>query len=351
MAAIEITHVLTLDRDFRHSAVVVLDIVLLLSAQVLFVHRGETVHPGFRHYAALVGQVAFVAVPVLLFGHPWIAAVGLAGGSALLLLRGPARWVAFAALCALSAAAPLLTGAGVTTAALSAATTASTGLVVWALPRGRARWSGPVAQAGAVSEERLRVSRDLHDLLGSGIFAIKLKSELAHRLLPANPGAAKEAVGEVLTIADRTLSDVRSVAMGYRLLSVHDSIRSARSLLASAGVAVRVELDGGSVPEPAGTVLAVVLREGVTNVLRHSAARFCEIRVRRDAGAVTMDILNDGAHDAPLDGGSGVRNLCERVHALDGVLTAGRVGADHYHLRAAIPLGEGGSGGRVRYGR
>jgi two-component system sensor histidine kinase DesK len=194
----------------------------------------------------------------------------------------------------------------------------------------------------AVAQERLRFSRDLHDLLGYSLSAITLKSELTHRLLPDNPARAREEIVDILDIARRALTDVRSVASGYRDLSLPEEAESARSVLSAANVDVRMRLDFAHVPPDVSTLLATIMREGVTNVLRHSKAEACEISVCPDGSAIVIEIINDGVPERPPDdspvGSNGLDNLSGRVDAAHGRLTAG-VGPDgRVRLSARIPL-------------
>jgi len=194
----------------------------------------------------------------------------------------------------------------------------------------------------AVAAERLRFARDLHDLLGYSLSAISLKSELTHRLVTKNPDRAEEELSQIIDISRQALTDVRSVASGYRELSLDDEAQSARSVLLAADVNVRMAIDYHDLPPRVRTVLATVLREGVTNVLRHSKAEHCEIAIRQTDSDVTIEITNDGVPVTPrqrsLDSGSGIQNLSNRVSKLDGQLTTSTDAAGHFHLRATIPM-------------
>src|SRR4029450_13847560 len=150
------------------------------------------------------------------------------------------------------------------------------------------------------------------------------KSELTLRLVSKNPDAQKELV-EILAISRKALADVRSVANGYRELSLDSESEPARSLLVAADVDVTVEIHDGDLPTHLKTVLATVLREGITNVLRHSNAKRCEISMRQTDGRVWLDIVNDGVQTnrAQSDGGSGIPNLSARIADLHGQLVAG----------------------------
>ncbi|GAA3411117.1 hypothetical protein [Streptosporangium vulgare] len=139
------------------------------------------------------------------------------------------------------------------------------------------------------------------------------------------------------------------MASSYRDLSLDDEMASARSVLAAAEVVVTVKYERGDLPPRIRTVLATVLREGVTNLLRHSEAGNCGVTVARDEHAVSIEIVNDGVRDIGDSGdhGDGIGNLRSRVEALGGTLTAAAGPEETYRLHAVIPLRDGGDGGDV----
>ncbi len=344
LTVVEIGHVLLLGRDVTRTAVPIAVIVLLSAVQLFYFSRP---HAPLRFpigHLVLTCQVALTFAPVFVFDHPWIVVPGLPAGSVLLVLPPLAGWVGYAVVVAAAGVVQATTGGDTTAVVFGLITVAMTGLVVRGLPwlallATRLDESCAELEWCAVADERERVSRDLHDLLGYGLTAIKVKSELVHRMLPDRPAEARESVAEILDITRLALVDVRSVALGYRLLSVRETVKSATAVLTSADVAVRMEMDDSPVPEPAATVLATLVREGVTNVLRHSKAENCEIAVRRSGDQVLLDIVNDGAGATTRDrSGSGVRNMTRRVHEIGGVLTAGRAADGRFHLHASIPL-------------
>ena len=176
--------------------------------------------------------------------------------------------------------------------------------------------------------------------------AITLKSELTVRLLAVDAGKAREELVDILGLARQALSEVRSVAGGYRELSLEAECRSAESVLAAADVEVGIDVGHAHLPPQTDSALAVVLREGVTNVLRHSHADHCEIVLRQAADAVRLDIVNDGvngggvvpdARRGPGEKSSGIDNLSERVSRLGGELGT-RLDADgRFRLWASLP--------------
>src|SRR5262249_3539777 len=132
---------------------------------------------------------------------------------------------------------------------------------------------------GAVNEERLRFARDLHDLLGHSLSTIVLKSELAGRLVP--PGRAAAEIADVQRAARDALQQVRAAVAGYRRPSLVSEIAAARELLAAAGIDARIGPSPAALPLAADGLLGWAVREGVTNVVRHSRARLCTIRLTK----------------------------------------------------------------------
>ncbi|MET1071640.1 MAG: histidine kinase [Umezawaea sp.] len=318
-------------------------LALMMVLQLGFFSRPGAAVRGWHGYAALAAQALLTFVPMAFYGEAWTGMPGFLAGDALLVLRLTAGWTAFAVITAVTGVVQArLTGIPLEIAYIVNLTIV-VGLVVYGLSRLR----GLVHEldearrevAGlAVARERLRFARDLHDLLGFSLSAITLKSELTHRLVPRQPERAQRELGEILEISRQALADVREVASSYRELSLEDELASARSVLAAAEVVVQVRAEHAELPPGVRTVLATVLREGVTNLLRHSKAEQCSISVSRTGGSVDIEVVNDGVRAAvSTDHGNGIGNLTQRVRALGGTLTADADG-DHYRLRASIPL-------------
>ena len=209
----------------------------------------------------------------------------------------------------------------------------------------------------AVSEERLRFARDLHDLLGHSLSSITLKSELAGRLLAdagERSGAAKE-VRDVQAIARGALREVREAVSGYRSPSLEEELAGAREMLEAAGISCRVHNGVGALPTDIRAIMTWTVREGVTNVVRHSRAKRCEIRLTRDGDLIRAEVRDDGRGPGPNSaaggaGGNGLAGLAERVEASGGRLEAGPLPDGGFRLRADLPLGRGvreKDGGRV----
>jgi two-component system, NarL family, sensor histidine kinase DesK len=190
-----------------------------------------------------------------------------------------------------------------------------------------------VAQLAA-SEERLRLARDMHDLTGQSLSMITLKSELAARLLGRLPGSAErdrvqDEIEQVAAVSRQTLRDIREAISGYRRPTLAVEIITARTALASAGIAARDEADlmvlSGTFDPDAEAALAWCLREAVTNVVRHSGAQNCCINLTSRAGTMSLTVRDDGRGLAdaasPRDrAGSGLHGMSERLSAVGGTL-------------------------------
>src|SRR5213592_2277305 len=163
----------------------------------------------------------------------------------------------------------------------------------------------------AVGEERLRFARDLHDLLGHSLSVIALKSELAGRLIKSTPGLAAHEVDDIESVARDALREVREAVAGYRQPSLKAELAGACEALTAAGVELRAEEDHPALPAAVEAVLAWTVREGVTNVMRHSQAKRCAIRITSRDGRASVDVIDDGRGGFP-EAGSGLRGLEER---------------------------------------
>ncbi|MDX8146346.1 histidine kinase [Lentzea sp. BCCO 10_0061] len=297
--------------------------------------------------AALGGIAVLVLVPQFVFHDPFVGGVpGFLAGAAALVLPRRQGWAVFAVVVAGQGVVHAVLGSAPTDVVWGLMATTNHGLALYALTRLRSmvtelQEAREELATAAVTEERLRFARDLHDLLGYSLSAITLKSELTHRLAVVDPERARQELTEVLEISRQALADVRSVALSYRELSFDEESRSAQALLSAADIEVTVRIDAcDHLPGEVRVTLATVLREGVTNLLRHSKAEHCEIVLASSPHLVTMDIINDGipATERRTGHGSGIGNLTTRVRALGGDLHAGLTSEHAYRLRAEIPL-------------
>ncbi|MGH3418921.1 MAG: sensor histidine kinase, partial [Streptosporangiaceae bacterium] len=274
---------------------------------------------------------------------------GFLAGSVLLLVPGRRAGIAFAAVVAsVPALWPLARLSGLTPLERASAVVfltafaAMLGLMVYGLS-----WLARLAlqlealrdelARMAVATERLRVVRDTHDLLGLGLSAIALKTDLITRLLGHDNDRARAEIGEMARICAAARTDIRLVTGEARHPSLDTELAAAGELLASAGIEVRTDVS--AVPPPAAAaVLVPVLREAVTNILRHSGAGRCAIETVTAAGVLQLRICNDGvASDMSGRAGHGLANLAARVEAAGGRLTSHGTDSE-FSLVAEIPV-------------
>jgi two-component system sensor histidine kinase DesK len=189
----------------------------------------------------------------------------------------------------------------------------------------------------AVASERLRISRDLHDLLGHTLSAISLKGDLAIRRLERGdgPGAASE-IDSLTAVARAALRDLRDVAHHEHAVSLASETGAAGSLLATAGIGARIDVAVSGLAAPLDELLGWAVREGVTNVLRHSTATTCSISVRRTGGHVRLEMENDGAVSAGAEG-NGLIGLAARAGALSGIAVGRLTGDGRFQLLVDVP--------------
>jgi two-component system, NarL family, sensor histidine kinase DesK len=254
-------------------------------------------------------------------------------------------------LCAVLAAACTLIGGGSGGAAVGfAASAAGIGLLM-RLMRDLRTSNRELTEARAelarmaVAEERERFARDLHDLLGHTLSVIALKAELAGRLIRDQPEQAAHEVAEVEGVARKALGEVREAVSGYRQPTLDGELAGARMALSAAGIETRVVRPEGSIDPATEAVLAWSVREAATNVIRHSGATRCEVRITTEAGAATLEVLDNGrgsASGSAANGnggpeGHGLAGLAERAEAVAGQVEAGRRPEGGFRLMVSVP--------------
>jgi two-component system sensor histidine kinase DesK len=306
-------------------------LVLLLALQI--VHSIRPVRRPLTGVSAvtLAIQAVLTFVPLLWFSlNGWGGMSALLIASALLLLPSPMSWLVPVGISIALGSGSLVSGQGWANTAYLELLNILTGLGLYALAwlaEVVTRLHGTRTELArlAVAEERLRFSRDLHDLLGYSLSAITLKGELAYRLIGTDTEQVQDSVDTVVKISRQALADVRAVARSYRDLSLDVEVVSALSVLEAAGIAATVEVTVGAVPRELDTVLATVIREGVTNLLRHSTATECRIVAGRDGGQVRLVLENDGVPCCPqlAEPGQvgGLDNLRARLAGIGGELS------------------------------
>ncbi|MEV4108764.1 histidine kinase [Nonomuraea sp. NPDC049695] len=292
-----------------------------------------------RHPVALSIMAVLTFAPIPLFGQAWLGVAGFLAGPVLLAFSWAVALPLVAAVVAVVATAAVLLGLPVPLTVNYAISTLVTGLAVYGLLRlaqlaRELRESRDGLARAAVLEERLRAARDLHDLLGHTLAAILLKCELARRL---DPERARKELDDVLAMTERARADLRTVSGEHGELSLTAEAESARSVLAAAGIEAVLDLGHDRLGRAVDTALGIVLREAVTNVLRHSSAGRCTITTSVRDGAVRLSVRNDGVRSSQgRHGSAGIGNLTTRLAALDGQLAIVR---EHgwFELTATVP--------------
>ncbi|NEC86736.1 sensor histidine kinase [Streptomyces sp. SID12501] len=206
----------------------------------------------------------------------------------------------------------------------------------------------------AVEEERLRFSRDLHDLLGHTLSVIVVKSEAARRLAPRDMDAALLQITDIESVGRQALTEIREAVTGYRQGSLATELDRADSVLTAAAVTPVIHRSGAPLPSPTEALLGWVVREAVTNVLRHSRATRCEITVEGagveglgvegTGGRVRLTVADNGTGvTLPAEaartgiGGTGLKGLTERLAAAGGSLSAGPMPRGGFLVTAELP--------------
>jgi two-component system sensor histidine kinase DesK len=223
----------------------------------------------------------------------------------------------------------------------------------------------------AVADERLRFSRDLHDLLGHTLSLIVVKSEAVRRLVHHDAEAAARESGDIEVVSRQALAEVREAVANYRERSLEAELEGARVALSAAGIEATIRRPDLPLPTTVDSVLGWTVREGITNVVRHSNGRHCAIDLRQGDGTAVLEICDDGddgtgpaRRDSRIDapgtspsegrapspgtsdgnppaggrGGTGLRGLAERLAAAHGRLEAGRRPGGGFRLAVTVPL-------------
>jgi two-component system sensor histidine kinase DesK len=286
--------------------------------------------------AAVLGALAALAIGLsIAFGDEWLGLLVYLSVAVALAL--PTR-LALAAIAAVAAIAVAITGeigAAVQVVGFGLLLVAVRRLMELVQELEAAR--GQVA-ALAVSDERLRLSRDLHDLLGHNLSVITLKSELARKLLARDPTAAEHELRDIESTARTSLQEARSAVRGLRGPSLQAELDRARDALEVAGIEVTIRTEGRP-PADVEVPLAFTVREASTNVIRHSRGRRCQVTVRRTADSAEVEVRDDGI-GAPVSRAerSGLRGLAERLAQVGGTLDAGPAPHGGFRVVARVPL-------------
>jgi two-component system, NarL family, sensor histidine kinase DesK len=297
----------------------------------------------------LLWQALLTYLPIQLAGDAWLGVPSFLAASVLVLLRSPRGVLAFVLVVLAEAPFAAIIYDDVDDIAYACLATGLTGLVVYAFIR-MARLVHDVHQLRAtlaqraIEHERLRFSRDLHDVLGHLLSAITLKGELAKVMVRVRPEDAERELAEIAELARTAHREIREVVAGYRSISLASELDGVTAVLKSAGMTcVVATMPLESVPPEASVPLAYALREGATNVLRHSTAGWCRITLRADAHWISLLMVNDGVQPVKDDSSStGLRGLRERLAASHGMLRAGPLPDNCYELLVQVPIAAAG---------
>ncbi len=187
----------------------------------------------------------------------------------------------------------------------------------------------------AAAEERARLARDLHDVLGHSLTVVAVKSELAGRLVERDPKQAIAEIGDVESLARTALADLRAAVSSYRDSNLDTELAAARTALDAAGIRAHLPSDGSTADADLRGLFGWVLREGVTNVIRHSQARECWV----DLSPRSLSVRDDG-HGVPDDAkGNGLTGLTERASEVGAMLTATNARGGGFVLTVAKAAG------------
>jgi two-component system, NarL family, sensor histidine kinase DesK len=209
------------------------------------------------------------------------------------------------------------------------------------------QWAREEIARLAVAEERLRIARDLHDLLGHNLSLITLKSELAGRLVTVDPERALSEIRDIEDTARGALREAREAIAGYRQPTLAAELQGVQEMLSAAGIACSCEMIELSLPASVEAILAWVVREGVTNIIRHSRAKQCTICVTHVGGNISITVTDDGQSTlgdqlvVERNSRSGLAGLAERVMAYGGQLQVGPCPGGGFRLYATLPLMRG----------
>jgi two-component system sensor histidine kinase DesK len=264
---------------------------------------------------------------------------------AALISPAPAGFFGVIACTALSGVTSAIGGANGGSVIGFVATTAGIGLLMLLMRDLRERnWELSEARAElarvAVVEERERFARDLHDLIGHSLSVIALKAELAGRLLPARPEEAASEIADVEGVARQALGEVRDAVSGYRQPTLDGELEGARMALSAAGISASVERSQVPLDPAVEAVLAWAVREGATNVIRHSAAKHVEVRVSTSLADASVEVIDDGVGGAASNGhrGNGLAGLAERAERLRGRIDAAPCPDGGFRLAVTVPV-------------
>jgi two-component system sensor histidine kinase DesK len=198
----------------------------------------------------------------------------------------------------------------------------------------------------AVAAERERFARDLHDLLGHSLSVIAIKAELAGRLLPDRVDEAQGEIGDVEQVARQALSEVREAVSGYHQPTLAGELEGARVARSAAGIIAEFERSSVTLDPDVEAVLAWAVREGATNVIRHSGASRCQVRVLAGLADAEVEVVDDGrgrSSENGDEGGNGLSGLRQRAERLRGRIEAEPLPGGGFRLSVWVPVATAGA--------
>ncbi|MDP4504450.1 sensor histidine kinase [Nonomuraea turcica] len=360
----------------RRALAISVGLTLLFSALMIptWLRALEELEPHRTSWAAGVGIAYTIAYLVCVAVGPWeawvvraVMCLTLMGlGTVLILLMGLTNsWVLMFALCVIAVTASREVAVVVTVLALAGIAVGAlltgifveqlTNLVVLGSVSSAIALLARLVDANdelkrtrdqiallAVDRERERVARDLHDILGHSLTTITVKAGLVRRLLESSDdlGAAAREAGDVERLSRQALADVRATVSGYRQITLSGELASAREVLRAAGIQDRLPQAVDDVHPSLQEVFGHILREAVTNAVRHSSAQ----RVTVAIGTNWLRVDDDGVGPAAVPWGNGLRGLEERMQAVEGTLAAGARPQGGFFVHAVVPALASGSG-------
>ena len=183
--------------------------------------------------------------------------------------------------------------------------------------------------------ERERIARDLHDVLGHTLSLIIVKSTLAGKLIEKHPRKAKDEISDIEKVSREAMAEIRNTLRGYSNYKLCDEFVRAKSVLESAGIKVNAETTEIIMSAAQESVAALIMREAVTNVVRHAQAKSCSLRLAANHGDCVLEVADDGRGGTLVEG-NGLRGMRERIEALGGTFT--RDTSAGTRLRFEFPL-------------
>lgn len=320
-------------------------VVLAGHGAALFWVLGSSVTPGLTGRARWFRCAQLVATTLVLWapahrwaddgGQPWAWSAGFTIAACALLGRRTAGLAGAVVTAAAVAGGAVFGGSAVASVCIALVTAAIVWVMcqalVWMLRLVWAARAGREAQAELViAQERLRVSRELHDVLGHRLSVIALKAELAAGYADHDPGRVAAENEEIRRIARETLQDARRAVHDRMRADLPSQIRTAELVLGAAGITVAVDVPEDVLDRASPTcseLLATVTREAVTNILSHSHASCVAISLGTAQDQVRLTVTNDGVPGAgrgASSDGSGLAGLAARCAAHGATLTIAR---------------------------